>query len=87
MTPFKAPKGATFEGGFRVPAIIRWPGRIKPGTVENGIFSGPRLAAHARGRRWQPRHQGSAPELSSIEIQPITDVSKFFSQRILSKMF
>ncbi len=40
MTPFKATKGTVFEGGFRVPAIIRWPGMIKPGTVENGIFSG-----------------------------------------------
>jgi arylsulfatase A-like enzyme len=28
------------EGGFRVPAVIRWPGHVKPGTVENGIFSG-----------------------------------------------
>jgi arylsulfatase len=28
------------EGGFRVPAIIRWPGKIKPASVENGIFSG-----------------------------------------------
>jgi arylsulfatase A-like enzyme len=40
MTPFKATKGTTFEGGFRVPAIIRWPGHVKPGSVENGIFSG-----------------------------------------------
>jgi arylsulfatase A-like enzyme len=40
MTPFKATKGTTFEGGFRVPAIIRWPGKVKPGSVENGIFSG-----------------------------------------------
>ena len=40
MTPFRATKGTVFEGGFRVPAIIRWPGKIKPGTVENGIFSG-----------------------------------------------
>jgi arylsulfatase len=40
MTPFKATKGTGFEGGFRVPAIIRWPGKVKPGTVENGIFSG-----------------------------------------------
>jgi arylsulfatase len=40
MTPFKATKGTVGEGGFRVPAMIRWPGRIKPGTVENGIFSG-----------------------------------------------
>ncbi len=51
MTPFKATKGTTFEGGFRVPAIIRWPGTVKPGSVENGIISGldwlPTLAAAA----------------------------------------
>jgi arylsulfatase len=51
MTPFRATKGTVFEGGFRVPAIIRWPGKIKPGGVENGIFSGldwlPTLAAAA----------------------------------------
>jgi arylsulfatase A-like enzyme len=40
MTPFKATKGTAFEGGFRVPCIIRWPGKIKPGIVENGIISG-----------------------------------------------
>jgi arylsulfatase len=40
MTPFKGTKGTGFEGGFRVPAVIRWPGHVKPGSVENGIFSG-----------------------------------------------
>jgi arylsulfatase A-like enzyme len=40
MTPFRATKGTVFEGGFRVPALIRWPGHIQPGKVENGIFSG-----------------------------------------------
>src|SRR5258707_6415007 len=40
MTPFKSTKGMVTEGGFRVPCIARWPGHIKPGTVENGIFSG-----------------------------------------------
>jgi len=40
MTPFRATKGTSFEGGFRVPCIARWPGKIRPGTVENGIFSG-----------------------------------------------
>ena len=40
MTPFKGTKGTSFEGGYRVPAIIRWPGHVKPGSVENGIFSG-----------------------------------------------
>lgn len=40
MTPFRATKGTVYEGGFRAPCIARWPGKIKPGTVENGIFSG-----------------------------------------------
>ncbi|SFJ97341.1 arylsulfatase [Methylocapsa palsarum] len=51
MTPFRATKGTIYEGGFRVPAIIRWPGKVKPRSVENGIFSGldwlPTLAAAA----------------------------------------
>ena len=51
MTPFRATKGTIFEGGFRVPAIIRWPGKIKAGVVQNGLFSGldwfPTLAAAA----------------------------------------
>jgi arylsulfatase A-like enzyme len=51
MTPFKATKGTIYEGGFRVPCIIRWPGKVKPRSVENGIFSGldwlPTLAAAA----------------------------------------
>jgi arylsulfatase len=51
MTPFKATKGTTFEGGFRVPCIARWPGHIQPNRVENGIFSGldwlPTLSAAA----------------------------------------
>ena len=40
MTPFKDTKGTVGEGGFRVPAIIRWPGHVRPGSVENGIISG-----------------------------------------------
>jgi arylsulfatase A-like enzyme len=39
QTPFAGGKGTALEGGFRVPCIARWPGHIKPGTVENGIFS------------------------------------------------
>jgi arylsulfatase len=39
-TPFKGQKGTSYEGGFRVPCIVRWPGQIKPGTVQNGMMSG-----------------------------------------------
>ena len=38
-TPFHGEKGTTWEGGFRVPMLVRWPGVIKPGTVVNDIFS------------------------------------------------
>ncbi len=40
MTPFRNAKGSIFEGGFRVPALIRWPGKVPAGKVENGMFSG-----------------------------------------------
>ena len=39
LTPFRGEKGTTWEGGFRVPLLVRWPGVIKPGTVINDIFS------------------------------------------------
>jgi arylsulfatase A-like enzyme len=39
-TPFAAGKGTVMEGGMRVPMIVRWPGRIPAGKVENGIMSG-----------------------------------------------
>lgn len=37
-TPFRSEKATTWEGGFRVPAVVRWPGVVKPGTVINDIF-------------------------------------------------
>ncbi len=39
MTPFRGEKDTNWEGGWRVPTLIRWPGYIKPGTVSNEIFS------------------------------------------------
>jgi arylsulfatase len=38
-TPFRSEKATNWEGGFRVPTAIRWPGVIKPGTVNNEIFA------------------------------------------------
>lgn len=38
-TPFAGEKGTTWEGGFRVPCAIRWPGVIEPGTIDNNIYS------------------------------------------------
>jgi arylsulfatase A-like enzyme len=38
-TPFHSEKGTTWEGGFRVPQMVRWPGVIRPGTIINDIMS------------------------------------------------
>src|SRR6266542_2964862 len=40
QTPFAQAKGTVMEGGFRAPAMIRWPGKVPAGKVENGIISG-----------------------------------------------
>jgi arylsulfatase A-like enzyme len=37
--PFHGEKGETWEGGFRVPAVVRWPKVIKPGSISNEILS------------------------------------------------
>jgi arylsulfatase A-like enzyme len=39
VTPFKGQKGEAYEGGYRAPAVIRWPGVIKPGTLFTQMFS------------------------------------------------
>jgi arylsulfatase len=36
-TPFRGEKNTNWEGGWRVPCVVRWPGLVKPGTVSNGI--------------------------------------------------
>jgi arylsulfatase A-like enzyme len=40
QTPFAGGKGTALEGGFRVPMIIRWPGKVPAGKVENSVVSG-----------------------------------------------
>jgi arylsulfatase A-like enzyme len=40
QTPFAQSKGTVLEGGFRVPALLRWPGHVPADSVQNGIFSG-----------------------------------------------
>jgi arylsulfatase A-like enzyme len=39
-TPFKGWKGMGTEGGFRVPLVVRWPGKVQPNQVINGVMSG-----------------------------------------------
>ncbi len=39
-TPFRSEKNTNWEGAYRVPALIRWPGQVEPGSVANDIVSG-----------------------------------------------
>ncbi len=39
MTPFRGEKNTNWEGGYRVPCLLRWPGAVKPGTIINDIGS------------------------------------------------
>ena len=39
ITPFKGQKGEAWEGGYRAPCVVRWPGHIKPGTVKKELFA------------------------------------------------
>jgi arylsulfatase A-like enzyme len=40
QTPFAGGKGTALEGGFRVPCILRWPGKVQAGKIENDMMSG-----------------------------------------------
>jgi arylsulfatase len=39
VTPFKGQKGESWEGGYRAPLVVRWPGHIKPGTIHSQLFA------------------------------------------------
>ena len=57
-TPFHGEKGTTWEGGFRVPLLVRWPGVIKPGTVYNDVIS---------QEDWMPTFVAAAGEPDVVE--------------------
>ena len=64
MTPFRNEKNSNWEGAYRVPCMVRWPGKIKPGQVSNEIVAHhdwlPTLAGRGRRRR---RHGEAAQGL------------------------
>ncbi len=57
-TPFHGEKGTTWEGGFRIPLVVRWPGVIKPGTIDNSIIS---------QEDWMPTILAAAGEPNVVE--------------------
>jgi arylsulfatase A-like enzyme len=65
VTPFKGQKGEAWEGGYRAPCVVRWPGHIKPGTIHNQMFAAldwvPTLVELAGG----PKGDGLKMEIQS----------------------
>ncbi len=39
ITPFRGEKNTNWDGGYRVPAVVRWPGKIKAGSINNNVMS------------------------------------------------
>ena len=62
QTPFAQSKGTVMEGGFRAPAMIRWPGKVPAGKVENGLISGTRLVPDLSCCGRKPQHRRRAEE-------------------------
>jgi arylsulfatase len=60
MTPFRSEKNTNWEGAFRIPLIVRWPGRIAPGSVANGIVQ--HTTGSRPSSRWRARPTSSRSE-------------------------
>jgi arylsulfatase len=58
MTPFRSEKNTNWEGAFRVPELIRWPGRIAAGSISNGII---------QHHDWLPTFLAAAGEPDIVE--------------------
>jgi arylsulfatase len=71
ITPFRSEKNTNWEGGWRVPAFVRWPGRIRAGTVLNGIVS----------------HQDMLPTLLAAAGEPEINEKLLKGHRAGSKTF
>jgi arylsulfatase len=75
ITPFRSEKNTNWEGGWRVPAFVRWPGRIKPGSVFNDVCS---------HQDWLPTLLAAAgdPEISKKLLEGHTAGDKTFKVHI-----
>ena len=61
-TPFRSEKDTNWEGAFRVPEMVRWPGKIEAGTRLQRDHPAPRLVADVPGRSRRARHHREAEE-------------------------
>jgi arylsulfatase len=84
MTPFRSEKNTNWEGAFRVPCMIRWPGKIKAGSVSNEIVSGHDwIQTFLAGRR-RSGHQGEAAEGARGGRQDLQGPPRWFQSATVS---
>jgi arylsulfatase A-like enzyme len=91
-TPFKGGKLTTWEGGMRAPALIRWPGHIKPGTVLNDIFASydwmPTLVEIAGGAKGNDLNSqimaGKYPGIVKTKLQGVNQLAYLTGQSATS---
>src|SRR5881409_1616179 len=82
VTPFKGGKLSIWEGGMRVPCVIRWPGVIKPGTIYNDIFASldwvptfVNIAGGAKGDELKKRIMaGSYPGIVKTKLDGVNQI-------------
>ena len=82
VTPFKGQKGKAWEGGYRAPCVIRWPGHIKPGTIFTEMFASydwmPTLGGDRRrtqGRRTDKQIQaGNYPKFVKTMLAGVNQI-------------
>ena len=75
-TPFRAQKDTNWEGGWRVPCFMRWPGKIKAGSILNGIVLAHRHVPDVAGARPAIR---TSPRSSSMATRSATRPSRSIS--------
>ena len=75
-TPFRGEKNTNWEGGWRVPAMIRWPGVVKPGTKFTDIVAGEDWMPTSACRRRCAGHQGKAPHRPQSRGQDLQSSSR-----------
>ncbi len=82
VTPFKGQKGEAWEGGYRAPCVVRWPGVIKPGTVKNQLFAAldwlptfVEIAGGAKGNELKAQiEKGAYPDIVKTTLDGVNQI-------------
>lgn len=80
-TPFRSEKATTWEGGVRVPMLTRWPARIRPGSVSNGIQSHMDLFTTLAGAAGVPDVRARLRESHRVMIDGVDNLAHWTEGR------